>query len=72
MAAKSKSFEERLEQLEVLVNRLEEGGRPLSAALKDYEAGVRLGRELTEELDAAEKKMLELKNGQPTPMEDAP
>ena len=72
MASKTKSFEERLEQLEALVSRLEEGGRPLNAALKDYENGVRLSRELTAELDAAEKKMLELKNGQPVPMEDAP
>ena len=45
---------------------------PLSAALKDYEAGIRLVRELNAELDAAEKKMLELKNGQPVPMEEAP
>ena len=72
MAAKTKSFEERLEQLETLVNRMEEGGMPLSAALKDYEAGVRLVRELNAELEAADKKMLELKNGQPAPMEDAP
>lgn len=72
MAAKTKSFEERLEQLETLVNRLEEGGRTLSAALKDYEAGVRLARELNAELDAAEKKMLELRNGETVPMEDAP
>ena len=72
MAAKTKSFEDRLEQLETLVNRLEEGGHSLSAALKDYESGIRLARELNAELDAAEKKMLELKNGQPMPMEDAP
>ena len=72
MAAKTKRFEDRLRELEELVTRMEEGGRPLSAALKDYEAGMRLGRELNAELDAAEKTMLELKNGQPQPMEDAP
>ena len=72
MAAKTKSFETRLEQLETLVTRMEEGGMPLSAALKDYEAGIRLVRELNAELDAADQKMLELKNGQPVPMEDAP
>ena len=42
MAAKTKTFEARLEQLETLVTRMEEGGMPLSAALKDYEAGIRL------------------------------
>ncbi len=72
MAAKTKSFEDRLRELETLVLRLEEGGRPLAAALKDYESGVRLARDLDRELDAAEKKMLELKNGKPEPMEDAP
>ncbi len=72
MAAKTKSFEDRLQQLEELVSRMEEGGRPLAASLRDYEAGIRLGRELSAELDAAEKKMLELKNGQPAAMEDAP
>ena len=72
MAAKTKSFEDRLEQLETLVTRMEEGGMALSAALKDYEAGVRLVRELNAELDAADKKMLELRSGQPVLMEDAP
>lgn len=72
MAAKTKSFEDRLEQLETLVTRMEEGGMALSVALKDYEAGVRLVRELNAELDAADKKMLELRSGQPVPMEDAP
>ena len=72
MAAKTKSFEDRLEQLETLVTRMEEGGMALSAALKDYEAGVRLVRELNAELDAADKKMLELRSGQPVPMEGAP
>jgi exodeoxyribonuclease VII small subunit len=72
LAAKTKSFEDRLEQLETLVTRMEEGGMALSAALKDYEAGVRLVRELNAELDAADKKMLELRSGQPVPMEDAP
>ena len=33
MTAKTKSFEARLEQLETLVNRMEEGGLPLAAAL---------------------------------------
>ena len=72
MAAKTKSFEDRLEQLETLVTRMEEGGMALSAALKDHEAGVRLVRELNAELDAADKKMLELRSGEPVPMEDAP
>ena len=72
MAARTKRFEDRLRELEELVLRMEEGGRPLAETLKDYEAGVRLGRELNAELDGAERKMLELKGGKPQPMEDAP
>ena len=72
MPAKKKTFEEKLAQLELLVSRLEEGGRPLSDALSDYETGVRLGKELSAELDSAEKKMLELRSGEAVPMEDAP
>ena len=71
MAAKQKSFEERLAALETLVKQMEEGGLDLKQALKSYETGVALARELTAELDAAEKKMLELKGDKLSPVEDA-
>ncbi|MBQ8081864.1 MAG: exodeoxyribonuclease VII small subunit [Clostridia bacterium] len=72
MAAKQKSFEDRLNALEELVRRMEAGGQTLDATLKDYEAGMKLAADLNKDLDAAEKKMLELKAGKLAPMEDAP
>jgi exodeoxyribonuclease VII small subunit len=72
LAAKEKSFEERLAVLETLVKQMEDGGMELSKTLKSYEEGVKLAKELSRDLDAAEKKMLELKGEKPVPMEDAP
>lgn len=72
MATKTKSFEERLSALEALVGQMEAGGMALNQTLKSYEEGILLARELTHELDGAEKKMLELKGDKLVPMEDAP
>lgn len=72
MAAKTKTFEERLGELEALVKGMEEGGLSLDRTLKSYEAGMKLAKELSKELDGAEKKMLELKGDKLVQMEDAP
>ncbi len=72
MAEKQATFEERLGELEGLVRKMEGGNLPLNEVLAAYEAGMALSRRLTEELDAAEKRMLELSGGQTLPMEDAP
>lgn len=72
MAKKQLTFEDRLLELEALVKKMEEGSMPLNETLAAYEQGMKLSKTLTEELDAAEKRMLELSGGQVTPMEDAP
>ena len=72
MAKKQQSFEERLAALEELVRKMEGGSLPLNESLAAYEAGIQLSKQLTEELSAAEKRMLELTGGQTVPMEDAP
>ena len=72
MEKKQQSFEDRLTDLEELVRKMEGGSLPLSEALAAYEAGMKLSKQLTEELSAAEKRMLELSGGELTPMEDAP
>ena len=72
MAKKQMSFEERLMALEGRVRKMEGGSLPLNESLAAYEEGIRLAKELTEELSAAEKRMLELTGGQTVPMEDAP
>lgn len=58
MAAKKKqTFEEKMTQLEALVQKMEEGGMTLEETLKHYENGVKLASELKKELVAAEEKL---------------
>ena len=56
-ARKKQTFEERLEQLEMLVRQMEEGGMALDETLSHYEKGVKLAAELKKELAAAEEKL---------------
>ena len=72
MPKKEPTFEEKLMEWEALVRKMEEGSMPLQDTLAAYEAGMRLSKQLSEELSGAEKRMLELSGGQVTPMEDAP
>ncbi|WP_250459162.1 exodeoxyribonuclease VII small subunit [Microbulbifer litoralis] len=59
MAAKKKAatFEQALEELEQLVERLEAGDLPLEEALSDFERGVKLTRECQQKLASAEQKV---------------
>ncbi|GAA5524888.1 exodeoxyribonuclease 7 small subunit [Microbulbifer aestuariivivens] len=59
MAAKKKAatFEQALEELEQLVERLEAGDLPLEEALADFERGVKLTRECQQKLASAEQKV---------------
>lgn len=51
------SFEAALEALEGVVARLESGELPLEQALEAFEHGVRLSRQCTATLDAAERRI---------------
>jgi exodeoxyribonuclease VII small subunit len=53
----SLSFEGALEQLENTVGRLEEGEMPLEEALELFETGVKLSRQCTTTLEAAERRI---------------
>ena len=72
MSKPTQTFEEKLNELENLVRKMEGGSLPLNETLAAYEAGMQLSKALSEELDGAEKRMLELSGGQVKPMEDAP
>ena len=63
------SFEEQLNALEELANRMEEGEMPLEEALKAYEKGMVLARELNKQLDQAEKRILEIAGDEMKPLE---
>ena len=66
MAAKEKkpmSFEQRLEKLEVLAQKMEQGAYPLEELLQDYEEGLALSGSLEAELEQARARMMEVKKG---------
>ena len=66
MASKKKqTFEEGLEALEAIVRRMEEGALPLEDALAAYEEGVKLHRQLSEQLLQSEQKLKTLQPGAP-------
>jgi exodeoxyribonuclease VII small subunit len=54
---KEKTFEEALQELEEIVNRLEQGDLPLEEALTLFEEGVRLSRSCHTKLDEAQKRV---------------
>ena len=54
------SFEDALERLEAIVDRLERGDLALENALATFEEGVGLSRRLGEQLGGAERRVEEL------------
>ena len=65
-AKKSYPFEQSLEKLEKLVERMEEGDLSLEDSLKSFEEGIKLTRECQQALASAEQrvKLLIEENGQ--------
>lgn len=61
MAAKTRKkeleFEEALQRLEEIVDKLEEGEVPLSQAVKLYEEGLRLSKVCLKQLNEAELRL---------------
>ena len=56
-AKKSYPFEESLEKLEALVERMEQGDLSLEDSLKTFEEGIKLTRECQQALAKAEQKV---------------
>jgi len=52
-----KKFEQALEELEKIVQRLEDAGLPLDEALALFEDGIKLSRLCAQKLDEADKKV---------------
>ncbi len=57
---KTKNFEEQLEELEEIVEKLDAGEAPLEELLKDFESGMTLSAELRDFLEKAELKIEEI------------
>ncbi len=73
MSKSGLSFEEALDRLENLVNRLEEGNMPLEESLKLFAEGIQLTKQCTKQLEQAEKKinlLLEDEDGNPVIKEE--
>lgn len=62
MAAKKKlTFEERLQQVETLIAKMESGEMPLEEAMQQYEAGLNALNALEKELTAAQQRLTVLR-----------
>lgn len=55
--AKTKTFEESMEELEKIVEKLEKGDCPLDEAVKLFEQGIKISNECNSVLDNAEQKI---------------
>ena len=60
MATKKNNFEEQLNELQEIVNKVESGNVPLEDALNEFQAGVKLSRELEKKLNDAEQTVAKL------------
>ena len=60
LTEKEKSFEDNLQQLEELVNRLETGELPLDEAIKVFQEGMRLSKLCAERLNIVEQEIKKL------------
>ena len=52
-----KSFEERIERLEQIVQQLEEGEAPLESSLNLFEEGIELARACQDQLEEAKERV---------------
>jgi exodeoxyribonuclease VII small subunit len=55
------NFEQKLDQLDGLVKKMEEGGMQLEELMASYERGIKLAQGLNRELDLAQARLLKLK-----------
>lgn len=58
--SKEKKFEENLADLEVIVQKLENGDVPLEEAISEFQKGMQLSKELQKTLDQAEKTLVKV------------
>ncbi|MGT2933026.1 exodeoxyribonuclease VII small subunit [Streptococcus catagoni] len=55
-----KTFEENLQDLEIIVNKLENGDVPLEEAISEFQKGMILSKELQKTLQNAEKTLVKV------------
>jgi exodeoxyribonuclease VII small subunit len=67
-----KNFEERLERLEDLGEKIRRPDIPLDEALKAFEEGIKLARTLEKDLEKVESRVELLMNDSQAPAEESP
>jgi exodeoxyribonuclease VII small subunit len=67
-----KNFEERLERLEDLGEKIRKPDIPLDEALKAFEEGIKLARTLEKDLEKVESRIELLMNDSEDPAEESP
>jgi exodeoxyribonuclease VII small subunit len=67
-----KNFEERLERLEDLGEKIRKPDIPLDEALKAFEEGIKLARTLEKDLEKVESRIEVLMNNSEAPAEESP
>lgn len=65
------TFEEKLEALEALTARMEDGKLGLEELLKLYEQGSQLAGSLKKDLDKAKASLVEIKDGAASPADES-
>ncbi|MDR3131283.1 MAG: exodeoxyribonuclease VII small subunit [Treponema sp.] len=68
--SEKKNFENRLERLETLGERIRKPDLPLDEALKDFEEGIKLARSLEKDLEKVESRIEILLSGTELKAED--
>ena len=58
--SKEKKFEEKLADLEAIVQKLESGDVALEEAITEFQKGMKLSKELQDTLDQAEKTLVKV------------
>jgi exodeoxyribonuclease VII small subunit len=71
-SASLKNFEERLERLEELGEKIRGSDIPLDEALKAFEEGIKLARTLEKDLSRVESRIEILMNDAEAPAEESP
>ena len=67
-----KNFEERLERLELLGEKIRKPELPIDDALKSFEEGIKLAKDLEKDLEKVESRIEMLINGPEAKVDEPP
>ena len=69
MSEEKKSFEDRLQDVQVIISRIEEGKLPLEDSVKQFEEGMKTLSALDEELKDMNRRLTVLEDGKEQELE---